>query len=676
MAGYVLIVESDPDLQKRIGDALREAHYELASEAEASWARRSVAVRTPDAVVLDTRLTDGDGFRVAEELRRDGETRDVPIFFVASAYRGAAHRAEARRRFAPAEYLPTPLDVNRLLALLLETVPPGQEEATRAAAPATPAGAAPRDPEHERERRNVERSAKTMSADKVTLQGTLRRMPIARLLQRLYAQRATGSLLLLHDETKKIVSFVDGYPVSVRSNALNECLGQILLAQRLITDEVLARSVARMHREKRQQGQILIEMGALSPFNLQRALQSQVETKLFEIFSWPDGKFMFKEGGDLPREVTRLELPPAAIIVEGIRRHYDADRQRAVLEGYVGRYVTVIPDQALRIREMTGDATELEFIRSIDGSARLETVLDGASIPRDKARLLLVALSEAGMIRHSDTPQERRATPVPRSPSSDQPLPGSVGAALAPLPSGPLTSGPLAMVLQTVRTQDHFGALGVGRGATAAEVSRAYDVLARTFHADRYRGTSEEDQGTAQEIFERLAEASRVLQDPAQRRAYVATLARSEGPEDEAGERGEPRATAEPAASSTSNAAAQSLYESGLEHLGAERHHQAVESFRQAARLVPNEAEYRAALGWALFREAPSDARAGRAALAELRRALQLDGRNAHAYQYLAQLYAETGQPELAIQELERLLAVDPSASQAAEELRRLRDHP
>ena len=37
-------------------------------------------------------------------------------------------------------------------------------------------------------------------------------------------------------------------------------------------------------------------MGALSPFNLERALVEQVEAKLFEVFSWSDGKFMFKAG--------------------------------------------------------------------------------------------------------------------------------------------------------------------------------------------------------------------------------------------------------------------------------------------------------------------------------------------------------------------------------------------
>ena len=134
-----------------------------------------------------------------------------------------------------------------------------------------------------------------------------------------------------------------------------------------------------------------------------------------------------------------------------------------------------------------------------------------------------------------------------------------------------------------------------------------------------------------------------------------------------------PRPAARRPPASPSNAAARALYEVGLEHLKARRHHEAVEALRQAARLVPNEADFRAALGWALFRQAPADARAGRAAVAELRRALQLDERHRAAAQHLAEIYAQTGQPDLAVQELERLLAIDPAATEVAEELHRLR---
>jgi DNA-binding response OmpR family regulator/tetratricopeptide (TPR) repeat protein len=707
MAGYVLIVESDAGLHRQIDAALRKAGFELAAESEGAWAKRSIEARPPDVLVLDTRLDDGDGFRLAEELRRDPHTRGTPILFIASAFRGNHHRAEARRRFAPAEYLATPLDVRDLAPRLAElaaravrTPPPTPEPAlepnTEPDVTAAAKAMGANDPVQVRERRDVERSAKHLVADptQAELTGTLKRIPFARLIQRLYAQRATGSLLLLRDAregeaepVKKIVAFSGGYPVSVRSTVLGECLGQILLERKLITGAALGESVRRMQREKRQQGQILVEMGALSPYNLERALTEQVEAKLFEIFSWVDGKFMFKADDIAPPETARLEGSPAGLILEGIRRHYDDARLEAALNRYAGQYVALASDPVLRLQEMTSDATELAFIQSIDGSRQLESLLGHAKIPRDKAYLLLVALSEAGMIQGRETTTRRRAPAAPASAAPAQPA------------AEPLSSGQLAMMLQTVRTQDHFWVLGVEQTATAAAVDHAYEALARSFHADRYRLAPDDDRETAEEIFERLTEAHRTLRDPARRRAYVAKQERAAAD-------AEPRApTPPPAPAPTpmpseltpvmtleeapviapaiaiaptptpapSNAAARSLYEVGLEHLRARRHHEAVEALRQAARLIPNEADFRAALGWALFRQAPADARAGRAAVAELRRALQLDERHREAAQRLAEIYAQTGHPELAVQELERLLAMDPGDAEVAEELRRLR---
>jgi len=684
MAGYVLIVESDAELQRQIGAALRDAGFDLHAEAEAAWAKRTFATRVPDVVVIDTWLTDADGFTFADELRQTPETRATPIVFVASTHRGVSHRAEARRRFAPADYLPTPLDLAGLAPRVAELAARGAAMAPEAIDVADQITPPPvpketlRDPAQQRERRDVERSAKSLAADAddAELQGTLKRTPFARLLQRLYAKRVTGSLLLLHEATKKIVLFVEGYPVSVRSNVLNETLGRILLEKRLITSEVLAESVGRMQKEKRHQGEILVEMGALSPFNLERALVEQVEAKLFEVFSWPDGKFMFKAGDAAPAENRMLERSPAGTILEGIRLHYDEARQQAALEKYANQYVGLTSDPQLRLQDMTSDPVELAFIQSIDGSKQLDVILERAEIPRDKARLLLVALSEAGMLqRHEATTKKKGAVPVV-PPVSSVPV---LGAPAAPPPNtAPLASGQLSMMLQTVRTQDYFWALDVSREAPVADIDRAYEALARSFHTDRYRLSSEDDRKAAQEIFDKLGEAHRTLRDPGKRKAYLARLAREDAKEEAPPPRPRsvtppPPSSATPAASSPSGAAARALYEVGLEHMKARRHHEAVEALRQAARLVPNEADFRAALGWALFRQAPADARAGRAAVAELRRALQLDERHRAAAQHLAEIYAQTGQPDLAVQELERLLAIDPSATEVAEELHRLR---
>ncbi|MES1206416.1 MAG: DUF4388 domain-containing protein [Pseudomonadota bacterium] len=666
MSGYVLVVESDPDLQRRIGEALRDSRYEIAAETEASWAKRSIAVRTPDAVVLDTTLADGGGFALADELRRDPETRHTPILFVASRrHRGAGHRIEAIRRYSPAAYLIAPAELGDLgrrldAAILHGALPqavvgaapaPGEGIPEHRAPPPSPVATA--DPAQRRERRDVERTAKTLVNADADFRGTLKRTPFARLLQRLFAGRKTGSLLLMKEGTKKIVSFVAGYPVSVRSNVLGECLGQILLQQRLISNEALQDSLRRMKAEKRHQGEILVEMGVLSPYNLSRALVEQVEAKLFEVFSWSDGQFMFKEGDTPQGEALRLERPPAALILEGIRRHYDQARQQAVLDAYAGKYVSRSPDPVLRMQEVTSDPIEQEFVREIDGRTRLETVIDSAHIPRDKARLLLVALSQAGMIEPAEAPARRASTPTPTA------VDAPVGPAVVPETSAPLSVTQLGLVAQTVRAQNHYWALGVRPDDSIEVIDQAYETLARSFHPDRYRQRPEEDRRLAQEIFDRLGEAHRVLRDPARRRAYAMKMEKHRP--------GEAPSGPIPAG------AARELFEAGTQHLRANRHREAVESFRQAARMLPDQADFRAALGWALFREAPADARAGRAALAELRRSIQLDPKSRRARYYLGHFYAQTGQPDLAIAEFERLLELDPGAEDVADELRRLR---
>jgi tetratricopeptide (TPR) repeat protein len=346
-----------------------------------------------------------------------------------------------------------------------------------------------------------------------------------------------------------------------------------------------------------------------------------------------------------------------------------------VLDRSAGQRLSLSSDPLLRLQEMTTDPTELAFIRRLDGNRQVDDILKNAEIPGDKARLLLVALLESGMIERSETTSRRRSVPAPAAPP---PEPEGVPSPTPPPATGPLSTGQLEMMLQTARTQDFFWVLGVEQNATTAEVDRAYEALARSFHADRYRLATEEDRKSAQEVFERLTEAHRTLRDGPRRRAYATKLARTTAPEAAAAapavESPATPATVDGApAASSSNAAARALYDAGLSHLRARRHHEAVEALRQAARLVPNEADYRAALGWALFRQAPADARAGRAAVAELRRALQIDERNRNAAQRLAEIYAQTGQPELAVQELERLLALHPDDMEVADELRRLR---
>jgi curved DNA-binding protein CbpA/CheY-like chemotaxis protein len=656
MASYVLVVESNPALARRINETLGEAHYSLSTEAELTWARRTLAVRAPDAIILDTTLSDGSGFALADEVRRNPSTARVPIFFVASTHRGASHQAEAQRRFAPAEYLPTPLDADRLLACLLETVPPS--EPPEAPAVLNYPGAAVADPAQRRERRAVETTAKHFAEGEPELHGSLGRQPFARVLQRVYSGRMSGSLLLARGDTKKIVNFDEGYPVSIRSNMLSECLGQILLEQRLISAETLEESLRRMKEAHQHQGEVLVAMGALSPFNLSRALMLQMESKLLEIFSWTNGDFMFKKGQSRQDAPMRLERTPAALILEGIRRHYDAERIHSVLQPLSGKYLTPNSDPRRRLQDMTADASERRFIDGLDGTVKLEAALASSPIPIDRARLLVVAMSEAGMITPSQAPLRAEKDEVRRTPR-----PADLGG--TSVSTGERSREELVALLAVMRVQSHFEALGVEREATPGEIMDAYHALARDFHPDLFRLRDEDVRDAARQIFERLEKAFEVLRDSGSRRNYLIELQRTPLParlDGEAADESESAATA-----------AERVYFTGVSHLRSRRYPQAAEAFRQATTLAPKQASYRSALGWALYRQAPADTRALAAGLAELRRAVETEPANPWVRISLGRFYAETGLPDDAIREFEVALSMSPGLADIEEEIRRLK---
>ena len=657
MASYVLVVESNTALARRINETLSEANYLLSTETELTWARRTLDVRAPDAIILDTSLSDGSGFALANEVRQNPSTARIPIFFIASTHRGASHQAEAQRRFAPAEYLPTPLDTDRLLARLLETVPPGEPPEV-AAVPNYPSAAAA-DPAQKREKRAVETTARHFAAGEPELRGSLARQPFARVLQRVYAARMSGALLLARNKVKKIVNFDKGYPVSVRSNMLSECLGQILLEQRLISAETLAGSLREMKETRKHQGEVLVAMGALSPYNLSRALMLQMEAKLLEIFSWSSGDFMFKKEMSRQEAPMRLERTPAALILEGIRRHYDAERIHSVLEPLSGNYLVPNPDPRRRLQDITSDANERRFIDGLDGTVKLEEALASSPISIDRARLLLVAMSEAGMIAASHAPprgqkDETRRTPRPVDP-------GGKGMP----PTGERSRDELVALLAVMRAQSHFQVLGVERDATPAEIADAYQALARDFHPDLFRLRSDEVRDAARQIFERLEKAFEILRDNSSRRKYLAELERTPLPAP---------AKAEAAAGSESAAtAAERVYFTGVSHLRARRYPQAAEAFGQATALAPKQASYRSALGWALYRQAPADTRAVAAGLAELRGAVECEPANPWVRISLGRFYAETGLPDDAIREFEAALGMSPGLADIEEEIRRLK---
>jgi hypothetical protein len=242
------------------------------------------------------------------------------------------------------------------------------------------------------------------------LKGTLRRSPFPKLVRQLARSKSTGSLYLLNGKTKKVVFFDRGEPISVRSNVTAECLGQILAREGLITQAQCDQTLESIRRTGKKQGELLIEMGILSEGNLRYGLEAQLRHKLFDIFSWDDGRYQYKpdiKGDDYG---LRFNTDAQGLILTALLETAEEARARTALEPYADRFPVIDAPQGLRL-DLT--AEEDHFLVCLDGSSSIAELLETpAEPPVPSAALLLYAAIQAGIAKlaKSRRPQRQRPT--------------------------------------------------------------------------------------------------------------------------------------------------------------------------------------------------------------------------------------------------------------------------
>src|SRR5690606_18187927 len=134
-------------------------------------------------------------------------------------------------------------------------------------------------------------------------------------------------------------------------------------------------SLVRMKASGRQQGTVLIEMGCISPHNLVYALSLQLQTKLYDLFSWTSGEFQFNPDVEIPSESNTLDLTTAQIIYEGIKRSHDERRVNAALGDSDRLYVHPASDPLYLFQEMALDEEEQALLSAIDGRRTVGTLV-------------------------------------------------------------------------------------------------------------------------------------------------------------------------------------------------------------------------------------------------------------------------------------------------------------
>ena len=113
-AKQVLIVEDERPIREMIAFGLKRAGFDVREAEDCRAARAALADKRPDLVLVDWMLPDMSGLELARSLKRDRETRELPIIMLTA-------RAEEGDKVAGLEggaddYVTKPFSPRELLA--------------------------------------------------------------------------------------------------------------------------------------------------------------------------------------------------------------------------------------------------------------------------------------------------------------------------------------------------------------------------------------------------------------------------------------------------------------------------------------------------------------------------------------------------------------------------------
>ena len=607
MSKNILIIDDDRDLRDFLQQALSAAGFQVQTADRGAIGLRMLLTEEFHLVLIDINMPEISGPNICRALRKHDNTRNLPVVMVTATFHSPEQITAAKDDYGVDDFLLKPftgVDLQKLLERVFL-----QNEDVKDTTP----------------------KIQHISDYTIPLQ-----------LQQLYREKATGLLHLIRGAAKKIIYIKDGYPIFTRSNVLSECLGRMLVKEGVITQVDCDQSVEQSKESGRLQGTVLIEMGLLTPQEVQSALVRQVTDKLLSTFAWRDGTYQFVPVKDFKRSVTRIKLTPAALIMQGIIRYWTPKQLDDFLYPFSEDYLRQASNPQYRFQDIALGKRGEAIFKNCLGVKTLDQLLQQHPLARREVQRILAALMISEVLERSATPD----------PIASEDVSGETETEII----DEKLRHKILDDYQRIMACDYFEALGLKRHCQSAEARKAYYRLAKEYHPDRFLGSglSSEMSHKINEMFQYITQAYTVLNDSDSCTGYLDELVNG------------------PKKSIDINQVieAETCYQEGQALLKVRRFSAAVKSLQRAIELSPEESEYMTYFALALFKAKPEHPENQRQALEVLLASREINPSFDLTHLYLGQVYQAQGKARQAEKSFEMAVQANPDCTEALRELR------
>ncbi len=280
--------------------------------------------------------------------------------------------------------------------------------------------------------------------------------------------RFSGIIFVSMEDVKKGLIFKEGILCAIQSNRTDELLGHILVRIGIISEEENEKSLNQSRVERRKQGVILLEMGAVQPKEITEALKQQFSIRFTDIFSWEKGTVqrVEKEQIDKTPDITRNEF------MRLVRRGIMENTPFSTVITALSPYADSMP------KKLAMDfPTDLGVsIDNVDQYKVSELLLLGQDPPR-----ALLSLYCTGLVTFEESKHKALIDNLRRT-------------------------------LRSMKDQDPFQTLGIDQAISEGGLKRAYIKIVKANHPDTYSYADDpEVKRLANEIFTEIQKAYTIV---------------------------------------------------------------------------------------------------------------------------------------------------------------------
>jgi DNA-binding response OmpR family regulator len=123
-AGYLLIVEDDPDILKLLQTTLTFRGYRVITARNGREGLDIIRAERPAIVIADIMMPKLDGFGLVHRMRLSTDTCDIPVVFITATYVDPADK-EFALDIGATRFLQKPVDLNAFLNTVAELLEAG-----------------------------------------------------------------------------------------------------------------------------------------------------------------------------------------------------------------------------------------------------------------------------------------------------------------------------------------------------------------------------------------------------------------------------------------------------------------------------------------------------------------------------------------------------------------------